>query len=127
MLSHPRKFATVRDVLAGGPVAVRSNGSPVRSYLYAADLAVRLWSLLVRGQPGGIYNVGSGAAITIGETARAVAGLVRPSADVQILRKDSGFSYYVPDTARFDRVFPLPPPIPFSEALDRTWKWLSRI
>lgn len=115
-----------RDALAGGPVTVRGDGSPVRSYLHAADLAVRLWAILVRGQPGGIYNVGSGAAITIGETARAVAGLVRPSADVRVLHEDSGFSYYVPDTARFDRAFPLPPPIPFSEALGRTWKWLAR-
>ena len=117
----------LRDVLVGGPVTVRGDGSPVRSYLYAADLAARLWSLLVRGQPGGIYNVGSGVAITIGETARAVAGLVRPPADVRILREDPKFSYYIPDTTRIDRAFPLPPPIPFSEALERTWKWLARI
>ena len=117
----------LRDALAGGPVAVRGDGSPVRSYLHAADLTVRLWHLLLHGQPGGIYNVGSGAALTIGETARAVAGLVRPPADVRVLREDSVFSYYVPDTARFDRAFPLPPPIPFSEALERTWKWFARI
>ena len=117
----------LRDALAGGPVTVRGEGTPVRSYLHAADLAARLWTILVRGQPGGIYNVGSGAEITIGETAHAVAGLVRPSAPVRVLHEDSGFSYYVPDTTRFDRAFPLSPPIPFSEALERTWKWLARI
>ena len=117
----------LRDALAGGPVTVRGDGSPVRSYMHASDLAVRLWTILVRGQPGGVYNVGSGAAITIGETARAVAGLVRQSAEVRVLREDAVFSYYVPDTTRFDLAFPLPPPIPFSEALDRTWNWLARI
>lgn len=117
----------LRDALAGGPVTVRGDGSPVRSYLHAADLAVRLWTILVRGQPGSIYNVGSGAATTIGEAARAVAGLVHPPADVRVLREDPVSSYYVPGTERFDLAFPLPPPIPFSEALERTWKWLARI
>ena len=114
----------LRDGLAGNPVNIRGDGSPVRSYLYAADLAVRLWHMLLGARPGAIYNVGGGQAITIEQAARAVAGLVSPSANVQIQHEDSAFSYYVPDTARFDKAFPLPAPLTFSEALERTWKWL---
>jgi len=115
----------LRDVLAGEPVTVQGDGAPVRSYLHAADLTVRLWHLLVSGQASGVYNVGSEHALTIAEVARAVAGLTNPAADVRILGKDSPFSYYVPDTARIGRAFPLPPPLSFCKALQRTWNWLD--
>lgn len=114
----------LRDALAGNPVTVRGDGAPVRSYLHSADLAVRLWHILVRGQPGGVYNVGGGQEISIGEAAKAVAALVQPPAEVRILCEGCGYSYYVPDTSRIDRSLSLPPPLGFSEALARTWSWL---
>src|SRR5688572_11456578 len=42
----------LRDAMRGGPVRLSGNGSPYRSYLYTADLAVWLWTILFKASPG---------------------------------------------------------------------------
>jgi nucleoside-diphosphate-sugar epimerase len=96
----PAQF--LRDALAGGPIVVRGDGSPLRSYLYAADLAVWLLVLLARGNPGRAYNVGGDQAISLVELVRVIRDTVAPGAAIDILGIDSGAPRhrYLPDTHR---------------------------
>lgn len=92
----------VRDALYGDEILLNSSGQAMRSYLYGADLAVWLMTLLVRGEPGVAYNVGSDDAISIADLARRVVARIAPQKPVTVLGRsdDAGRSFYVPDINR---------------------------
>lgn len=93
----------VRDALRGGPVEVAGDGTPLRSYLYGADLAAWLWTLLARGGAGRTYNVGSESALSIAELAALVARLLGVAGGVRVARSPSPGAAperYVPSTRR---------------------------
>ena len=116
----------VRDVLSGGPIRIQGDGTPYRSYLYAADLAIWLWTLLVRGQPGRPYNVGSGHAVTIAELAQVVAASTVPRTPVEIAQTPvPGVPppRYVPSVERAERELGLRPIIPLEEGVRRMYDW----
>lgn len=77
----------VRDALYNDTIIVEGDGSSVRSYLYGADLAVWLLCLLVRGQGGQSYNVGSDEPLSISCLAYAVRDILAPEKSVRIIGK----------------------------------------
>ena len=116
----------IRDALAGGPVVIAGDGTARRSYLYTADLAIWLWTLLAKGRSGRIYNVGSDADVSIETLARTIVGIVAPGADVEIQgRAQVGTlpSRYVPSIDRAQTELGLAPIVPLTEAIERTAAW----
>jgi nucleoside-diphosphate-sugar epimerase len=96
----------VRDALAGGPIRIGGDGTPRRSYLYAADLAIWLWTILLRGESCRIYNVGSDADLSIAELAEKVAGIIAPGIEIAIAKKTvpgAPVSRYVPGVTRAEK------------------------
>jgi dTDP-glucose 4,6-dehydratase len=119
----------VRDGLQGGPVQVRGDGTPYRSYLYAADLAIWLWTILLRGKTCRPYNVGSEEDIRIGDLAQAVAHTFQPAPPVQIAREPvpgRPAERYVPSTERARVELGLKQSVSLPEAIKRTVAWYSR-
>jgi dTDP-glucose 4,6-dehydratase len=115
-----------RDALRGGPVRVAGDGTPYRSYLYSADLAIWLWTILLRGRSAHPYNVGSPDAVTIESLARTVVRVAAPGVSVEIAgHRVPGAPRvaYVPSTARAEEELGLKARIPLDEGVRRMCAW----
>jgi dTDP-glucose 4,6-dehydratase len=119
----------IRDALQGGPIRVSGDGTPYRSYLYASDLAIWLWTILLRGTPLRPYNVGSEAAISISDLARAVAERFSPEPAIRIARTAparNGSERYIPSTALARTELGVAVTVELDQALRRTVEWHQR-
>ena len=118
----------IRDGLNGGPIQVKGDGTPYRSYLYAADLTIWLWTVLFRGESCRPYNVGSAEALNIAELAHRVAKSFQPVVQVQVAKKPEKIQAperYVPSTQRATQELNLRQAIGLQEAIQRTIQWHS--
>lgn len=116
----------IRDHLAGGPIRVRGDGTPVRSYMYAADLVVWLLTILLRGENARAYNVGAEESLTIAEAAHQVATTLAPHVPVEIAgisHRGAAADRYVPSTQRARSELGLRCGISLTEGIRRTIEW----
>jgi len=135
--------------LTGQLIHIKGDGTPRRSWLYMADLAIWLWTLLTDGQPNRAYNVGSDQGMTIAEAAHLVREVVSPQKEVVIPPKEililsaakdlllagdgiqidglpnpaAALNSYVPDITRAHTELGLTVTIPLAAALRRTAAW----
>src|SRR5262249_29773504 len=105
---------------------VSGDGTPIRSYLYAGDLAAWLWILLFRGRPGRSYNIGSETEISIRSLANEIASLRVPPRPVEVVGSadpPNPADRYVPSTERARRELDVAEWTALPEALRRTYRW----
>lgn len=116
----------IRDGMAGKPIRITGDGSPYRSYLYAADLAIWLWTILLRGRPLRPYNVGSAVALTIDELAHVVADTFAPAVAIEKSRIPAPgvpAERYVPSVERAETELGLRSTVALVDAIRRTVAW----
>ncbi len=119
----------IRDGIAGGPIIIKGDGTQLRSYLYASDLAWWLLKILTDGAPGRAYNVGGNEIVSIRELAETVAASFSPRLSVVMARSpDVGRKpeRYIPDISRAENELGLSVRISIKEALQKTIIWYSR-
>lgn len=110
----------IADALAGRTIEIKGDGTPLRSYLYAADLAIWLWTILFRGTALRPYNVGSEDAISIADLARAIGKDVRIAGTPDPAKAPER---YVPSTRRALEELRLTQTIELADAVRRTVDW----
>ncbi len=117
----------LRDWLAGGPIRVAGDGTPYRSYLYAADMAIWLWTILIEGQSCRTYNVGSEVPISVANLARSVAEAFSAAQPVEIGQpaREIPPELYIPLTHRCAAELGLVPIIDLEDSIRRTLTFLE--
>ncbi|SNS98407.1 dTDP-glucose 4,6-dehydratase [Granulicella rosea] len=117
----------IADALAGRPIRIAGDGTPARSYLYAADLAIWLWTMLLRAPSLEAFNVGSEEALSIRDLARSVAQILNPATEIHVARAPGAGPQhrYIPSTQKAQTKLNLKQHVPFEEAIRRTAEWHS--
>ena len=113
----------IADAVQGRSICVKSDGRPLRSYLYMTDLIHALLLILSRGVVGRPYNVGSDQAITIEALAhcvnRTIGGV---GVSIGGAPSDPG-DRYVPDITRLRTELGFVPDVALEGAIARTAAW----
>jgi dTDP-glucose 4,6-dehydratase len=118
----------ISDALRGGPIEVNGDGSAVRSYLYASDLVVWLWTMLLKGRSGCAYNVGSEVAVDVATLAHEVAAAMPQQIAVNIASipaPGKPAHRYVPSTARARQELGLGAEVSLRDGISRTHTWFA--
>ena len=117
----------IRDALSGKSIVITGDGLSVRTFMYASDLVTWLIAILVRGESGSAYNVGSDEGVTFRELAEAISRAVGSNVgDVTVLgRQTRGVAppYYVPDISTASKSLGLSIKVPIESAIGKTINW----
>jgi nucleoside-diphosphate-sugar epimerase len=118
----------IGDVLAGRSIQIKGDGTPRRSYLYAADLCIWLWTILFRAPALVPINVGSAHDMSILELAHMVATTLNPQTEIRVAQEvvaGAAPLRYVPCVDRAHEVLGLRQIIGLKECVRRTAKWYA--
>jgi dTDP-glucose 4,6-dehydratase len=116
----------IRDAMRGDAIRINGDGTPKRSYLYAADLAIWLWTILFRAPAMEAFNVGSDEAVSIAELAAAVNAALGSNAEVHIAKQTAPGGpvlQYVPSIEKTKRQLGLAVGVSLEDAIRRTAAW----
>lgn len=111
-------------IYRGLPVEVWGNGSVVRDYIYVSDVA-SLCQRLVDTNVTGVFNVGSGAGVSIAEILEIVRQVTRDGAEViykdgRVLDVERNFL----DIAAIKKEFGWEPAYDLRSGIEETWEWI---
>lgn len=115
----------IRDAMAKETIQISGDGTPYRSYLYAADLTLWLWTVLLRGQTAHPYNVGASQAISIAELASLVnTSLGGNGIHIKQQAKAGAMPRrYVPSVKRAETELGLAQTVTLEQAIIKTARW----
>jgi dTDP-glucose 4,6-dehydratase len=119
----------IKDILEGKTIHIKGDGTPYRSYLYASDLMIWLWTILFKGESCRPYNVGSNVEINIKDTALAVAQIAGKPNSVTIAQEPvtgQRTQRYVPDTQRALQELGLKSTVDLPTGIKKTLAWYQQ-
>jgi nucleoside-diphosphate-sugar epimerase len=118
----------INSVLNNRSIVIEGDGTPVRSYLYLADVTTQLWLLLFKGRATA-YNVGSNQPISIRNLAEKVINLLGGNQKLEVKSKalhGVHANEYYPDTTLIHKELDLGFINSLEESIIKTANWYSK-
>lgn len=120
----------------GKPLLVYGDGRHVRDWIFVADHCAALWTVLLKGRPGEVYNIGASNErenLQVVEMLLDILG--KPRSLIQLTQDRPGHDRrYALDTAKIQQELGWRPEHVFEQQLAATvlwylahWKWVERI
>lgn len=116
----------IGDVLAGRVIQIGGDGTARRSYLYAADLVIWLWTILFRAPALVPINVGSAHDLSILNLAQTVAQTLGSQTDIRVAKQavpGAEVARYIPSVDRAREMLGLSETVTLQDAIRRTAAW----
>lgn len=116
----------IQSALNSRAIRIHGDGTPLRSYLYATDLVVWLWTVLFHAPSLQPINIGSAQAISIHDLAAEVKSSLQLDLKIEILGRPSPGvppAQYVPSVQRAYEDLGLKQTVELREAIQRTAEW----
>jgi nucleoside-diphosphate-sugar epimerase len=114
-------------VLTGKEIQISGDGTPLRSYLYAADACVWLLLQLEQAAHADLVNVGSCESVSIADLAKKVSALIGPCpvniAQEPTVSNKLNPSRYVPDITKAQEKFKVDCWTSLEQGILKTYKW----
>lgn len=119
----------INDVISDRAIRIQGDGTAVRSYMYGADMAWWLLNILVRGESGRSYNLGSEKAMTLRDLAEKIRHLAGSRSEISssVILPKSRTSVFVPSLEHVRADFGLEMKFDIDDALSRTMAWYSAV
>lgn len=124
--------SVIRDLLNGTPPVIKSDGTPVKSYLHVDDVVAAYLAAidgLARSllQPGA-YNVAPRTARSVLSMVKLLIEISGVAVEPKVTCEDMSQSGYVEllDSAKFENATGWTPRVDLRDGLRRTWEWYQR-
>jgi len=117
----------ILNSIQGEDIIIKGDGTPYRSYLYAADLMIWLTTILLKGKNNVPYNVGSDEDYNIKEIAEKVQ-INYPLVRIKILKShefNESLERYVPSISFIKYDLQLAPNADLKRSLNKTIKYYT--
>ncbi|OMH40760.1 dTDP-glucose 4,6-dehydratase [Desulfurobacterium indicum] len=124
---YPEKLipVVILKALNNEPIPVYGTGQNVREWLFVSDCADAVFSILEKGKPGEVYNVGSGEERRNIEVVKAILSLLnKPEGLITFVKDRPGHDFrYSLNTEKIEREIGWKVKVKFEEGIEKTVKW----